>query len=71
PTAGKGATCRSCGHCPWMAMNGLRNLAQCLETGANEVHVDVEIGRRAQRCIARLLEFSKSRGQVIYGRGDA
>ncbi|MGH8583385.1 MAG: quinolinate synthase NadA, partial [Gammaproteobacteria bacterium] len=41
PTAGKGATCRSCGHCPWMAMNGLRNLAQCLETGANEVHVDV------------------------------
>ncbi len=71
PTAGKGATCRSCGHCPWMAMNGLRNLAQCLETGANEVHVEAEIGRRAQRCIARLLEFSESRGQAIYGRGDA
>ncbi|GAL05327.1 quinolinate synthetase [Photobacterium aphoticum] len=22
PTAGAGATCRSCAHCPWMAMNG-------------------------------------------------
>ena len=27
PTAGEGATCTSCAHCPWMAMNGLRNLA--------------------------------------------
>jgi quinolinate synthase len=26
PTAGDGATCRSCAHCPWMAMNGLRAL---------------------------------------------
>ncbi len=26
PTAGKGATCRSCAHCPWMAMNELREL---------------------------------------------
>ncbi len=24
PTAGAGATCRSCAHCPWMAMNGLK-----------------------------------------------
>jgi hypothetical protein len=24
PTAGNGATCKSCAHCPWMAMNGLR-----------------------------------------------
>jgi quinolinate synthase len=23
PTAGSGAACRSCAHCPWMAMNGL------------------------------------------------
>ncbi|WP_254503793.1 quinolinate synthase NadA, partial [Salmonella enterica] len=23
PTAGEGANCRSCAHCPWMAMNGL------------------------------------------------
>ena len=27
PTAGNSATCKSCAHCPWMAMNGLQNLA--------------------------------------------
>jgi quinolinate synthase len=34
PTAGNSATCKSCAHCPWMAMNGLAGLAQVLETGA-------------------------------------
>ena len=32
PTAGHGATCISCSHCPWMAMNGLLNLAEVLES---------------------------------------
>lgn len=31
PTRGYGATCVSCNHCPWMAMNGLVNLAEVLE----------------------------------------
>jgi len=30
PTAGNGATCRSCAHCPWMAMNGLQAIEQAL-----------------------------------------
>lgn len=47
PTAGHGATCRSCGHCPWMAMNHLRNLADSLERGDNEIRIDPELGRRA------------------------
>jgi len=29
PTAGKSATCRSCAHCPWMAMNSLTALLHC------------------------------------------
>ena len=33
PTAGSGATCRSCAHCPWMAMNTLERTLQCLRTG--------------------------------------
>jgi hypothetical protein len=33
PTAGNSATCKSCAHCPWMAMNGLQNLAEVLERG--------------------------------------
>ena len=59
PTAGNSATCKSCAHCPWMAMNGLANLAEVLTTGKNEVHVDPAIGRRAKRSIERMLEFAK------------
>ncbi|MDU4094520.1 MAG: quinolinate synthase NadA, partial [Pantoea sp.] len=33
PTAGEGATCRSCAHCPWMAMNSLQAIAASLEQG--------------------------------------
>ena len=57
PTAGQGATCRSCGHCPWMAMNHLRNLADSLESGTNEILVDPELGRRALVPLQRMLDF--------------
>lgn len=33
PTAGEGATCRSCAHCPWMAMNELDGILHVLQTG--------------------------------------
>jgi quinolinate synthase len=58
PTAGNSATCKSCAHCPWMAMNSLQNLADVLETGRNEIHVDPEIGRKAYTCIDRMLQFA-------------
>ena len=61
PTAGNSATCKSCAHCPWMAMNGLRNLADVLESGANEVHVDPETGRQAKRAIDRMLDFAAAK----------
>lgn len=59
PNAGIGATCQSCAHCPWMAMNNLRNLAEVLETGANEIHIDKPIRDRAVKSIQRLLDFSQ------------
>jgi quinolinate synthase len=71
PTAGKSATCRSCAHCPWMAMNTLTRLVHTLETGANEIRLDAGIITRAQRCITRLLDFAAERRQRIYGHGDA
>ncbi|MGZ5198508.1 MAG: quinolinate synthase NadA [Telluria sp.] len=58
PTAGNSATCKSCAHCPWMAMNGLQNLADVLESGRNEIHVDPVIGREAKRAIDRMLDFA-------------
>ncbi|KAF0206307.1 MAG: quinolinate [Gallionellaceae bacterium] len=59
PTAGAGANCTSCSHCPWMAMNGLINLAEVLETGKNEIRVDPLIIPRAVLPIRRMLEFAK------------
>ena len=61
PTAGNSATCKSCAHCPWMAMNGLANLAGVLETGKNEIVIDLDIAARAKRSIQRMLDFAKGR----------
>jgi quinolinate synthase len=61
PTAGNGATCRSCAHCPWMAMNALDNLADSLEFGSNEIHVDPAIGERAMIPLKRMLNFAAQR----------
>jgi quinolinate synthase len=63
PTAGTGATCKSCAHCPWMAMNGLQNLVDVLERGSNEIRIDLEDGRKALRGIERMLDFAASRSQ--------
>ena len=58
PTSGHGATCKSCAHCPWMAMNSLRKLAHVLRTGDNEIEVDADTGQRARVAIQRLLDFT-------------
>jgi quinolinate synthase len=58
PTAGNSATCKSCAHCPWMAMNGLAGVVQVLETGANEIHVDPALIPRARLPIDRMLAFT-------------
>ena len=58
PTAGEGATCKSCAHCPWMAMNGLHNLLHVLETGTNEIFVDEDIRQGAYQSTKRMLDFA-------------
>ena len=58
PTSGNSATCKSCAHCPWMAMNGLADVARVLETGAGEVQVDSALGLRARLPIDRMLAFT-------------
>jgi len=44
PTGGSGATCRSCAHCPWMAMNGLEGIRNVLIAATNEASTDFEGG---------------------------
>ncbi|MCW5234824.1 quinolinate synthase NadA [Verminephrobacter eiseniae] len=58
PTAGDSATCKSCAHCPWMAMNGLADLARVLATGANAITVDPALLPRARQPIDRMLAFT-------------
>ena len=58
PTAGNSATCKSCAHCPWMAMNSLQVLANVLERGGNEIQVEPALGLQARRCIDRMLDFT-------------
>ncbi len=71
PTAGRGANCTSCSHCPWMAMNGLLNLAEVLERGHNEIYVDPIIIPRAVLPIKRMLDFAKQIKLPTRGIGNA
>lgn len=68
PTAGRSATCKSCAHCPWMAMNTLGKAIHALETGANEILVDPAIIERARAPIQRLLDFTREQRKLA---GDA
>jgi len=67
PTAGEGATCRSCAHCPWMAMNDLETLAQVFSRQDNEIVVDPDIGKRAMIPLRRMLDFAKELQVQIRG----
>ncbi len=61
PTAGNGATCKSCAHCPWMAMNGLEAIYESLstdDTSAHEIFVDDALRERALIPLNRMLDFS-------------
>ncbi|WP_421020684.1 quinolinate synthase NadA, partial [Klebsiella pneumoniae] len=60
PTAGAGATCRSCAHCPWMAMNGLKAIENALENGGkqHEIHVDAVLREKALIPLNRMLNFA-------------
>ncbi|MEN8206084.1 MAG: quinolinate synthase NadA [Pseudomonadota bacterium] len=64
PSAGEGATCESCAHCPWMAMNNLRNLADVLENGSNEIHVPEAIRIKALTSTQRMVDFVNKRQNI-------
>ena len=57
PTAGQSATCKSCAHCPWMAMNELQGVLDCLLQGRGEISVPEPVRGQALGCIERMLAF--------------
>jgi quinolinate synthase len=64
PSAGEGATCESCAHCPWMAMNHLRNLRDVLKTGSNEIQVPEETRKLALRSTQRMVDFVSQKRNI-------
>lgn len=58
PTAGDSATCKSCAHCPWMAMNSLAGVAQALRSGSGAIEVPAGLIERARLPIERMLAFT-------------
>ena len=58
PTGGNGATCKSCAHCPWMAMNGLANVRDVLKLGHQEVVVSEVVRLEAIKSLNRMLSFT-------------
>ncbi|MCG8037527.1 MAG: quinolinate synthase NadA [Candidatus Thiodiazotropha taylori] len=71
PTAGEGATCVSCAHCPWMGMNALQNLNQVLESGANQIEIDAGMREQAVIPIQRMLDFAAQQGIGMRDKGNA
>ena len=59
PTAGSGATCKTCAHCPWMAMNGLQAIEEALiDASGKEVFVDMDLREGALKSLNRMLDFT-------------
>ncbi|MCL6270247.1 quinolinate synthase NadA [Sansalvadorimonas sp. 2012CJ34-2] len=58
PTAGQGATCRSCASCPWMALNSLQGVIDALENGSGVVEVPEDIRVQAAKPLQRMLDFT-------------
>ncbi|HAG97159.1 MAG: quinolinate synthase [Pseudomonadales bacterium] len=67
PTGGNGATCRSCAHCPWMAMNALDSLALELKEHNNEISVDDALIEQAMLPLNRMLAFSEQLKRMKQG----
>nr|WP_298138962.1 quinolinate synthase NadA [Acidiferrobacter sp.] len=71
PTGGRGATCKSCAHCPWMAMNSLASVETALTTGGPEIRIEESVRQRALKPVMRMLEFAASQKAGVLGFGNA
>jgi len=68
PTGGNGATCRSCANCPWMAMNGLKSIADALESAeGKEIFVDENLAKEATVSLDRMLNFAEEHKLKVKG----
>ncbi len=71
PTGGQGATCKSCAHCPWMAMNSLAALESALRHGCPEITIPEAVGIAARKSVERMLTFAAEQRKPVLGLGNA
>tara|TARA_B100000886_G_scaffold61350_4_gene37969 strand:+ start:10504 stop:11487 length:984 start_codon:yes stop_codon:yes gene_type:complete len=57
PTAGEGASCKSCGRCPWMKLNSLDKILSVFADNKNQIHIPKHIINDAQKSISRMVSF--------------
>ncbi|ABM02582.1 quinolinate synthetase [Psychromonas ingrahamii 37] len=68
PTSGDGATCRSCAHCPWMAMNGLKAVYNALnDATGHEIYVDEKVAQGALVSLDRMMNFAAEAQLTVKG----
>ena len=58
PTGGTGSSCKSCAHCPWMGLNSLDNLSQCLSQLSNEIHLEDDLIKQAKIPLDKMINFN-------------
>lgn len=70
PTAGESASCKSCAFCPWMAMNGLQGIDNCLTHFSGEVLLDKDLAAAARKPLQRMLDFAEAQKMRVTASGD-
>jgi len=62
PSAGAGATCESCAHCPWMALNSVEKLVQLLKnpSQAQAIEIPEDIRCKAFSATQRMIDFNQN-----------
>ena len=58
PTEGEGATCKSCGRCPWMNLNIVQKLLDVFNAKTNEIILSRDIIKKAKKPIDRMINFN-------------
>ena len=64
PTEGEGATCKSCGRCPWMNLNTIKKVEDAFETKTNEINLSHDIINKAKKPIDRMINFNLAKKTI-------
>ncbi|OYT15917.1 MAG: quinolinate synthase [Bacteroidetes bacterium 4572_77] len=59
----KDKTC-SCNDCPYMKLNTMEKLYNCLAQESPEINLDAEVIQRAEKPITRMLDISREKGLI-------